>query len=93
MTQGDSYSVPFTLTSNGQALDLTAISLIEFCLGNLTKNYPEVVTYDQSSGKFYIPLTQQETFNFKPDGTEYVQARIKFTDNTVIATQKWKRTA
>lgn len=43
---------------------LTDVELIEFTIGQLSKNYPLEVNYDEDNQQFYFPVTQEETFNF-----------------------------
>ena len=73
--QGDQYAIVFTGTQNGEALDLDKIELIEFIVGKLRKTYPDEVT--ARDGKFYFPLTQEETLGFK-SAMQSVQIRVKF---------------
>ena len=73
--QGDQYAIVFTGTQNGAPLDLSKIEMIEFIVGKLRKIYPGEVT--ANDGKFYFPLTQEETFQFK-SASQAVQIRVKF---------------
>ena len=74
--QGDQYAIVFTGVQDGEALDLSKIEMIEFIVGKLRKIYPGEVT--ANDGKFYFPLTQEETFQFK-SASQAVQIRVKFT--------------
>lgn len=74
--QGDQYAIVFTGTQDGAPLDLSKIEMIEFIVGKLRKIYPGEVT--ENDGKFYFPLTQEETFQFK-SASQAVQIRVKFT--------------
>ena len=74
--QGDQYAIVFTGTQDGAPLDLSKIEMIEFIVGKLRKVYPGEVT--ANDGKFYFPLTQEETFQFK-SASQAVQIRVKFT--------------
>ena len=74
--QGDQYAIVFTGTQDGEPLDLSKIEIIEFIVGKLRKIYPGEVT--ANDGKFYFPLTQEETFQFK-SASQAVQIRVKFT--------------
>ena len=74
--QGDQYAIVFTGTQDGAPLDLSKIEMIEFIVGKLRKTYPGEVT--ANDGKFYFPLTQEETFQFK-SASQAVQIRVKFT--------------
>ena len=73
--QGDQYAIVFTGTQDGEPLDLSKIEMIEFIVGNLRKIYPGEVT--ANDGKFYFPMTQEETLNFK-SAMQSVQIRVKF---------------
>ena len=75
LMQGDQYAIVFTGTQDGAPLDLSKIEMIEFIVGNLRKIYPGEVT--ANDGKFYFPLTQEETLNFK-SAMQSVQIRVKF---------------
>lgn len=74
--QGDQYAIVFTGAQDGAPLDLSKIEMIEFIVGKLRKIYPGEVT--ANDGKFYFPLTQEETFQFK-SASQAVQIRVKFT--------------
>ena len=74
--QGDQYAIVFTGTQDGAPLDLSKIEMIEFIVGKLRKIYPGEVT--ANDGKFYFPLTQEETFQFK-SASQAVHIRVKFT--------------
>ena len=73
--QGDQYAIVFTGTQDGAPLDLSKIEMIEFIVGKLRKIYPGEVT--ENDGKFYFPLTQEETLDFK-SAMQSVQIRVKF---------------
>ena len=73
--QGDQYAIVFTGVQDGAPLDLSKIEMIEFIVGKLRKIYPGEVT--ANDGKFYFPLTQEETMNFK-SAMQSVQIRVKF---------------
>ena len=73
--QGDQYAIVFTGMQDGAPLDLSKIEMIEFIVGKLRKIYPGGVT--ANDGKFYFPLTQEETLNFK-SAMQSVQIRVKF---------------
>lgn len=73
--QGDQYAIVFTGTQDGEPIDISKIEMIEFIVGNLRKIYPGEVT--ANDGKFYFPLTQEETLNFK-SAMQSVQIRVKF---------------
>lgn len=74
--QGDQYSLMFTGTVDGAAMDMSQIEKIEFFVNDLRKCWPDEVKQDMN-GNFLFPLTQRETLKFgaKP---QRVQVRVKF---------------
>lgn len=82
--QGDQYSFILKMEVGGNPIDMEGIELIEFTIGNLSKNWPLQVTYDKDKKLFYFPVTQEETFKF--DQYERYQARIKYIDGNVYGT-------
>ena len=84
--QGDSYAIPFYIKDNsGTAINPSEVSAIEFCLGNLVKYYPEDITADESTDKFYLRLTQEESINLESSYSK-VQVRVKLANGDVIGT-------
>lgn len=83
MTQGDSYSIDITIENEGKPLDISEIELVEITLLNLTKTYPEEVSF--SDGAFHFPLSQEETMNLPPLCP--MQVRVKFTSGDVIGSE------
>ena len=84
MTQGDSYSIDITIENEGKTLDISEIELVEITLLNLTKTYPEEVSF--SDGAFHFPLSQEETMNLVPLLCP-MQVRVKFTSGDVIGSE------
>lgn len=80
MTQGDAYNLEISITNRGEALDVETVEKVEVTLLNLTRSYPEEVTY--SDGKFHFPVTQTETFKLPPVCP--MQVRVKFTGGDVV---------
>ena len=80
MTQGDAYNLEISITNRGEALDVETVEQVEVTLLNLTRSYPEEVTY--SNGKFLFPVTQTETFKLPPVCP--MQVRVKFKGGDVI---------
>jgi len=80
--QGDAYSLPVTVTLDGTALDISDVSLVEFMFGSTRKLYPDTVAYSAADGKFYIPLTQEETFALSR-GNIFLDIRVKFVGGNV----------
>lgn len=96
MMQGDSYSVPFTLTMNGTT-DITpdTVADIELCVGNengaqLRKTFSGGgVWYDQEAKRWFFRPTQQETLELDPGSYDAI-VRMKFSktsDSDVIGVQ------
>ena len=86
MYQGDQYSIPVYVTSQGTYLDLSEISTVEITLHNITKKYPGEVTYDSDSGAFLFPMTQKESFSLPKKKRLYAQSRIMYNDGTIYGT-------
>lgn len=80
MTQGDAYNLEISITNRGEALDVETVEQVEVTLLNLTRSYPEEVTY--SNGKFLFPVAQAETFRLPPMCP--MQVRVKFKGGDVI---------
>lgn len=78
--QGDAYSLPVTVTLDGTSLDISDVEKVEFMFGTTRKMYPDTVTY--SDGKFYLPLTQAETFALAVKNI-LVDIRVKFVGGNV----------
>lgn len=80
MVQGDAYSIDITIKNLGKAVPIETVEKVEVTLLNLTRSYPEEVTY--SDGKFHFPVTQTETFKLPPVCP--MQVRVKFTGGDVV---------
>lgn len=80
MVQGDTYSIDITIKNLGEAIPIDTVEKVEITLLNLTRSYPEEVTY--SDGKFHFPVTQTETF--KLPTVCPMQVRVKFTGGDVV---------
>lgn len=80
MVQGDAYSIDIAIKNMGEAIPIETVEKVEVTLLNLTRSYPEEVTY--SDGKFHFPITQQETFKLPPMCP--MQVRVKFTGGDVV---------
>ncbi len=53
MVQGDAYSIDITIKNLGEAIPIDTVEKVEVTLLNLTRSYPEEVTY--SDGKIPLP--------------------------------------
>lgn len=82
MMQGDAYNLGFTIRNNaGSAVTPEDVINVEITIGNLTKTYLNGdVTY--LNGRWYFPLTQAETFLFRPSAIK-AQVRIKWANGVV----------
>lgn len=84
MVQGDAYSLAVTVTNNSQTLRIDDIEKVEITLLYLQKYYPGQITYED--GKFYFPLTQEETFRLPKICP--MQIRVKFKTGDVLGSEK-----
>jgi len=83
MVQGDAYSIDVTVSNQGEPLAVENVEQVAITLLNLTRSYPDEVTY--SDGKFHFPVTQEETFRLPPMCP--MQVRVKFTGGGVGASR------
>lgn len=81
--QGDAYAIPVTIKQNGEAIALSDIQQIEFYIGGYRKLYPGEVIVDQSTGIFYVPITQDESFSWEENSPIYLDIRVKFNGGNV----------
>ena len=92
--QGDACSLPAVVELNGVAMneeDLELVEEIEFTFGEMgiRKLYPKEVSF--LDGKFMIPLTQEDTFQFE-EGLLETDVRIQFLQSgNVIGTTAYPR--
>lgn len=86
--EGNTYSLEIPLTLGGEELNINDVSLVEFMFEDIRKVYGEDadVTYDNNKKCFIVPLTQEETFELSENNIIKYQARVKFTDDTVMGT-------
>lgn len=80
--QGDALYLPVKLTLNGEPVTPDAVEAVRFTFGNLYKAYPGEVEWDAASGRFNLPLSQDETFALQP-GSLRVIVRPKFKDSSI----------
>ena len=81
--QGDQYSFIFKIEQCEKPIELEGIVLIEFTIGELSKQWPTEVKYDEEQQVFLYPVTQEETFAM--DDWEPYQVRIKYASGNVYA--------
>ena len=73
--QGDAYPILLTVrTKDGDILTPDDIKVLEVMIGSILKSYPDSIRWEADTGKFAVPLTQEETLNLTP-GVQAVQAR------------------
>ena len=85
------YTTP-TLPITISDLDFDDVSLFRIAIEQGNIEMLKIVNADDPSvdtehKTIYVPLTQEETASFK-DGMVQIQARIKFENNSVLATNK-----
>lgn len=85
------YTTP-TLPVTISDLDFSDVSVFRIAIEQGNVEILKVIEADDpmvdaQHKTIYVPLTQEETAAFK-DGTVEIQARIKFTNNNVLATEK-----
>lgn len=84
MMQGDAYSVPVTITAqDGTVITPDMVTCVEITIGNLSRKYPGAVTFDEDTGAWQFPLTQQQTFRLQ-QGKHETQARVVFASGDVF---------
>lgn len=84
MMQGDSYSIPFTITMNGTTeITPDIVSELEVCVGRENKTSirkmfsAESVWFDETSRQWFFRPTQEETLHMDPGSYDAI-ARMKF---------------
>lgn len=82
ITRGDSYNLSIEVLVDNAQIDLELVEEIEFTIGELTKGYPDEVSY--VDGKFLFPLSQRETFAMGE--RVQMQARVQYLTGAVQAT-------
>lgn len=85
------YTTP-TLPITISDLDFDDVSLFRIAIEQGNIEMLKIVNADDPSvdtehKTIYVPLTQEETSQFK-DGMVQIQARVKFENNSVLATNK-----
>lgn len=82
--QGDAYSIPVTIKSgNGTLITPEIAACVEITVGQFAKRWPGQVTFDEKTGEWKFPMTQNQTFRFTP-GAAVVQARVVFQDGSIM---------
>ena len=79
MMQGDSYSLAIeVLNVDGSQVTDADLSDIEITIGNMRKTKAEGVTYDNGSGSWKFPLSQDESFKLP----RRVKGQVRLVWNT-----------
>ena len=87
--QGDQYSVPILIRLNGEPVNADDVASVEFTFGSgLRKLFPGDVQYNSADDCFYLPLTQDETFEFPANGSMSLDIRVKFVGGDIIGVQR-----
>lgn len=84
MMQGDQFRLPIELfyKSDGSPVTAEQVQDVEVCVGRVRKTMSDGVSFDTDTGKFYVYLSQDETFTLRNEVA--VQARILFKSGDVL---------
>lgn len=84
MMQGDQFRLPIELSyeSDGSPITAEQVQDVEVCVGRVRKTMSDGVSFDSNTGRFYVYLTQNETFTMRNEVA--VQARIFFKSGDVL---------
>lgn len=75
--KGESYTIAFTLKSNGVVIDNTMVSGVRIALGNQVAAYPDgTLTYSADDQTWRFPVSQANTYAMAGKETDY-QAQVK----------------
>lgn len=88
--QGDSYNLEIKVSNSNYQLNIDDVDKVEVFLGDMIKTYPGDVTYDEDRDLFLFPLSQEESFMFKPGKTVTFDVRVRFQSGEVSGTQPQK---
>ena len=97
--QGDAYNLEVKVTNSNYQLNLDDVDKVEifigdmiktYFIGDMIKTYPGDVTYDEEKEVFLFPLSQGESFMFKPGKTVTYDVRVRFKSGEVTGTQPQK---
>ena len=87
--QGDQYSIPVSLLLNGEPIDINEVAEVEFTFQNgLRKLFPQEVQYNSVDNCLYIPLTQDETFEFPANGSVTLDTRVRLLTLAALSSYK-----
>lgn len=84
MMQGDQFRLPIELSyeSDGSPVTAEQVQDVEVCVGRVRKTMSDGVSFDSNTSRFYVYLTQNETFTMRNEVA--VQARILFKSGDVL---------
>lgn len=88
LKQGDAFVLPVKIRVNDVDVPVEDVERVEFTVGKVRKTYPEEVSFDEESGRFLVPLAQEDTFLLPEDEGMRFDVRVKFRGGAVIGTQK-----
>lgn len=83
--QGDSYPIFINLTQDGSVLTPDLLDDLEIYVGeDLRLSYADgTAKFDESSKRWYIWPTQEETFNLE-EGSHKVEVRAKYKNTNTV---------
>ena len=88
LLQGNTYEIPIQIKdSNGEIVTPNDVNRVQFIFGDLEKFYEDggVVTFDNETNCFVIPLTEEETFAMS--GNIKWQVRVLYITNQIDGTK------
>lgn len=82
--QGDSYDIPFTISTQSGLCNIDDFEDIELMVGTLIKKLSDgQISYDEETQQFSFSVSQQETL-LLPSAPQRVQIRCKFSNEYVV---------
>lgn len=88
--QGDAYNLEVKVSNSNYQLNMDDVDKVEIFIGDMIKTCPGDVTYDAERDLFLFPLSQGESFMFKPGKTVTFDVRVKFKSGEVTGIQPQK---
>lgn len=90
LKQGDERDIPVSILVNGALLTPASCEMVEFFVGdNIRKVFPGEVTFNETLGKFLVPVTQDETFTLEAGDHVALDYRIKFSVGKVLGGKRY----
>lgn len=85
--QGESFPIYITLKQDGVILTPDMIQDLKICIGGFHKQYSDGgVRFDDQAQQWWVHPTQAETLAM-PEGTERINAHVKYHDGAVCIEQ------